>query len=466
MTTRADGRVPPHDLDAERAVLSAILCDSGALDQVADVLTPGSFYADAHGAIYEAALAVSAASQPVDLVTVGRWLKDHQRLQAIGGAAYLADVSDATPAIGHVERHAAIVRDLWRLREMISECHRIAAEGYGEVGDVGEWLDAVEARVFRQLTSSTTAGLVPMREVITRAFQRIDADSRRAGGIAGHPMGLRDLDRAMGGMCPGELIIIAARPGMGKSTLAQRAAIAVAEQGYGVAVFSMEMPEEQVGARFTFADAGVDGSRARQGRLDSSHWEALTASATRLAALPIAVDSSPYLGPSVIRSRVRRYVAQLRRHGIELGLVVVDYLQLMSGSEAGKGAPREQQIAHCSRALKALALELKVPVVALSQLNRGVESRQDKRPMMSDLRESGAIEQDADAVLLLYRHEYYDRDAPYVMQGVCEVDIAKARSGGTGTSYVHFDGPTTSFGDLSEDAREAYKRAANRGGDR
>lgn len=450
------GRVPPNDLDAERAVLSAVLLDADALDEVRDTLTPEDFYSGAHGTIYDAACALASQSKPVDLITVHTWLKDRGQLQAVGGAAYLADISDATPSVAHVGEHAATVREKARLRRTIEMCHRFAAEGYGDVGDADNWIQSVEAQMFQAANDGAIQGLIPMRQVIHDAFSDIKRRDE-SGTMAGRPSGLRDLDTAIGGLVGGELIVVAGRPGMAKTALAQCMKTAVARSGAGVAGFSLEMPTTQLGTRFACTEAGVDGSRIRAGKVGADNWSRITDAAVRLAELPISLDCTSDQSVTAIRSKVRRYRTQLARQKLPLGLVVVDYLQLLNCVELGRNASREREIAFCSRSLKQLALELEVPVVVLSQLNRGVESRPDKRPLLSDLRESGAIEQDADVVLMLYRHEYYHDDAPEVAQGVCEIDVVKARSGRTGAVYVHFDGPTTRFGDLDHGWRDSYR---------
>jgi len=457
VTADVRGRVPPHDLDAEAAVLSALLNDGAALDAVADILRPEHFYSKANARIFEAVLALSAVGTRGDIVTVAGWLRAREQLARVGGAEYLARIADATPHVAHVADHARVVRERWRVRRMIAECQRIAAEGYGDVGDVDEWIGRAEGTVFALAGDKAAGSGAYVREVVREAFSDLEKLHASGTGMLGLSTGLRDLDGALGGLCPGELVVVAGRPGMGKSALATGFAEAVARSGRGVALFSLEMPRAQLGLRMACGVARVDSALARRNRLTPDDWSALTTASQDLARLPVWIDDTAAVRPLDVRARVRRFAAETARAGSPIGLVVVDYLQLMNGRDGlAKGSNREQEIAHLSRSLKALAKEANVCVVALSQLNRGVETRPDKRPSMSDLRESGAIEQDADAIVMVYRHEYYSPDDD-AAAGVAELILAKARSGQPGTVLAHFDGPTTTFRDLANG--DAYREA-------
>lgn len=444
----AASRVPPHDLDAEGAVLGSVLLDRDALDRVVDELRPEHFYSDANAAIFEAALALSTTGSPIDLVTVNGWLRDRERLQRVGGTAYIAQLADATPAVANVAAHARVVAEKWRLRQAIATCHKGAAEGYGDVGDVQEWLDGLERDVFAIAQTSTSSQAVLVREVLKAAFTKIRDAAERGERITGLPTGLTLLDRQLGGLQPGDLTILAARPGMGKTALAMGVALAVSEaemwdgsekQRQASAFFSLEMPREQLGTRMIYSEAGVNSAKLRRGaQFSTEEWGAITESATAIARLPLWIDDTPAITPMALRSRVRRLRSLAQRDGRKLGLVVVDYLQLMNGKPlAGKNASRENEVTEISKSLKAVAKECEVHVLALSQLNRDVEKRSDKRPQLSDLRESGSIEQDADNVIFVHREGYYRPDDDEV-KGKAELIVAKQRNGPVGRVTVAF----------------------------
>ncbi|HTM43760.1 MAG TPA: replicative DNA helicase [Polyangiaceae bacterium] len=469
----SEGRVPPHDLDAEAAVLSAVLLEASAFDQAYELLRPEHFYADANRRVYEAIVDLQSSGRPVDLISVSGWLRDRERLEQVGGTPYLAQLTDATPAVAHVVEHARMVREKWRLRQLIAACQQFAAAGYGDVGEVQGFIDQAEQAVFDVARVAERTALRPVKDALQLAFGVLEAAARRGDAITGVPTGFDRLDRQIAGLHPGDLYIVAGRPGMGKTAFVlniaanaaqprrvrvedQHAAFGEAEieqPGYAVAFFSLEMPLAQLASRLVATEARVDVSKFRSGSLVPDDWNKLTDAAARLGRLPVFLDDTPALSLLDLRARVRRLKADIARQSGDgpkaekLGVVVVDYLQLMQGRrDAGN---REQEISELSRGLKQLAKELEVAVIALSQLNRSVETRttKDKRPQLSDLRESGAIEQDADTIIFIYRDEYYNETS--AEPGVAEIIVAKQRNGPTGTVKVHYESRYTRFDNLS-----------------
>lgn len=452
----ARGKVPVHDLEAEAAVLATVLT-TGTVDEVADTLRAEDLYAPVHRSIYTAALALAAAHEPIDAVTVAGWLRSRDMLQAAGGASAIARVVNETPDAPHVEQYARHLVDLARQRKLVAIAWEIIGEGYDGVGDVGEWLASKEQAVFDLARVHGASPEQHVREVVVDVFRELEALHASGGGMMGLSTGLRDLDGALGGLCPGELTVIAGRPGMGKSALAVGFAEAVAEQRRAAPIFSLEMPRRQVALRMACSRAGVDGKRLRRNAVTPDDWSALASASQELSRLPIWIDDTAALRPLDLRARVRRTAARAKREGSPLGVVVVDYMQLMNGRDGlAKGSNREQEISSISRSLKGLAKECEVAVVALSQLNRDVERRENKRPSMADLRESGAIEQDADAIVFVYRHEYYEPDNSDA-RGVAELIVAKQRQGESGTVFAHFDGPRTRFANLHPEAATRYR---------
>jgi replicative DNA helicase len=474
------GRVPPHDLDAEAAVLSAILLHRDALDRVLEILKPEHFYSDANGRVYEAAQELAVAGTPIDIVSVASWLRDRERLVQIGGAAYLAQLADATPAVAHVGAHAKQVYEKWRVRQLIATCQRVAAEGYGDVGVVQAYIDNAEQSIYELARTAQGTSTQPLAQVLKAAFEQITAAAERGDRITGISTGYEKLDAKTAGLHDGDLMIVAARPGMGKTSFVLNLAVNVAsprtvsapapgeaghgverhEPGFGVAVFSLEMPREQLATRMVCSEGRVDLGKLRQGFLQPDDWRRLTEAASFLSTLPIWIDDTPALNILDLRAKVRRIQAEYDRGernerstgsgslGRRVGLVVVDYLQLMKGRDGVNS--REQEISEISRGLKQLAKELKVPVIALSQLNRSVETRttKDKRPQLSDLRESGAIEQDADTIIFIYRDEYYNPETTN-SKGIAELIISKQRNGPTGKVLTRFTSSCTRFDNLA-----------------
>lgn len=450
-------QIPPQDLDAESAVLSAVMLE-GAVDRVADILRPEHFYSQENGDIFRAACELATTYSQIDPITIKARLVASGKLRQ-DGAAYLMQLCDATPSVQHLEAHAQIVVDMWRRRQAIEVSRKTAAEGYGEIGDVQAWLDERERALFDVVHSKGDDGQSErLRDILHEEFRRIEQASER-GGLVGISTGRRDLDKITGGLHRGDLTIIAGRPGMGKSALAADIAVSVAcavedvgtrekpdVRNLAVQLFSLEMPREQLAMRMLCTEAEVDIGALRRNQIAPSDWSRITPSIETLSKVRVWINDVAGLSPLDLRAKVRRRMAECDRDGVRMGAIIVDYLQLMRGPTSKNGT-REQEIGSISRSLKALAKELKVPVIALSQLSRNVEQRDDKRPQLSDLRESGAIEQDADNILFVYRHEYYDPDKA-TAKNKAELIMAKQRNGPTGTIFVRFDGRFTRFTDL------------------
>lgn len=452
--------VPRHDLDAEAAVLSAVLLDASALDRVRGSLEPEAFYSPAHRRVWEAVCHLSDHAQPVDVLTVASWLKSRERLVEVGGAAWLAKLVDAAPSVANVEAYAETIATAALQRRVVAECQRAVAEGYGDVGDVRAWAGAVEERLAGLTTGSAERKAAFVGDVVRDVFEQA-RDGSKAKRVL---MGLRSLDAALS--ChAGDLVIVAARPGMGKTALVGGVGVTVGlteapEEHTASLIFSAEMDRVQIAQRLLAGDAKVPLSALRHSNVGDYAWASLTQSAQRLDGCALVLDDMPAPKLAHVRSVIRETKRNLARWptGTEkpraLRLVIVDYLQIM-GTDAAKGKNREQEISELSRGLKEIARTEGVVMVALSQLNRGVEARANKRPLLSDLRESGAIEQDADAIVFVYRDEYYNPKGP---KGVAELLIAKNRNGSTGRAFVKFEGVYTLFSDLSESEEEQLRR--------
>jgi replicative DNA helicase len=466
-----EGRVPPHDLDAEGAVISAVMVDPGALDKVNEFLKPEHFYSEAHRRIFEACVELSSTGRPVDVVQVATWLRDRERLAQVGGMAYLTEVLNTAPAVANVTAYGKTIHEKWRVRQLILTCQRVTSQGYAGYGEAQSFIDGAEQAVYDIARTRESSSVYMLRDVMRDTFKKIEKANARGRRITGIATGFDRYDRMTSGLHDGELTIVAARPGMGKTSLVLNMAANVAspqqlesahdpnerweEPGYGVVVFSLEMPREQIVNRMLCSEAKVDVSRVRTGMLTPSDWSKLTQAASHLGSLSIWVDDTPALALLELRSKVRRLQADYDRvdeatgeKKQRIGLVMVDYLQLMRGRENANS--REQEISEISRGLKQLAKELSLPVIALSQLNRAVETRgeKSKRPQLSDLRESGAIEQDADNICFIYRDEYYNKET--ADRTVAELIIAKQRNGPTDTVRVKFDAQYTRFENLNE----------------
>nr|WP_156885371.1 replicative DNA helicase [Acidihalobacter ferrooxydans] len=433
-------RIPPHSVEAEQAVLGGLMLDNSTWDQVADRINEADFYRHDHKLIFRAIGRLAEAGQPLDVVTLSEALERSGESEHAGGLAYLGALAKDTPSAANIRAYADIVRERSVLRQLISVGTRIADDGFNPEGrDSREILDEAEKAVFEiaEQGARGRAGFVSIKSLLRPALDRIALLNESDGSVTGLATGYDQLDERTSGLQPGDLVIVAGRPSMGKTTLAMNIAeYAAVKQRSPVAVFSMEMPGEQLTMRLLSSLGRIDQHRLRTGKLDEHDWPRLTSAVQMLNEVPIFVDDTPALTPTELRARARRLK---REHG--LGLIVIDYLQLMQ--VPGTRENRATEISEISRSLKALAKELSVPVVALSQLNRSLEQRPNKRPVMSDLRESGAIEQDADLIIFIYRDEVYNEDSPD--KGTAEIIIAKQRNGPIGTVRLTFLGQFTRF---------------------
>jgi replicative DNA helicase len=424
-------RVPPQNIEAEQAVLGSILLEADALVTAMERLRPEDFYQPVHRMIYETMIELGEAGQPIDLVTLTAALQDKQRLEEAGGVDYLSRLLGVVPTAANVDYYARIVEEKSLLRRLIRTATEIVQEGYAGADDVGLLLSDAEQRILEISNRRTGSGFVSIRDVLMDVFEQIEFLYNHRGGVTGIPSGFPDLDRMTSGFQRSDLIIVAARPSVGKTAfalnIAQNVGVRARET---VAIFSLEMSAAQLVQRMICAESNVDAGRLRTGRLEGDDWEKLTMAIGALSEADIYIDDTPGVTVADIRAKLRRLK---KERG--LGLVVIDYLQLIQGR--GKpGENRQQEVSEISRTLKQIARELEVPVIALSQLSRGVEQRQDKRPMLSDLRESGSIEQDADIVAFLYRDDYYDRETE--KKNIIEIIIAKQRNGPVGTVELVF----------------------------
>lgn len=443
------GMVPPSDLRAESACLSAAMLDDSARAIVLGMVPDQDYYSDQHRLISLAMRHLTERGEAVDAVTVLGHLRSRQLEKRAGGAVYMSELVDATPAVGNVEAHCRIVADLARVRRTIAVCQRYGAKGY-TVEDASAYLSELDVELSAAARSEGERAAAKVGEVLRAVMvERVEATNagRRT---SGRPTGFVDYDKKTSGLHSGDLTVLAARPGVGKTSFALAVAMGVASpigdvRAEGVAVFSLEMPKEQLAIRMACTEAGVDLGRWRSGDMSHADWRSMSEAAPRIDALPIVLDDSAGMTMDVMRGKVAREKARFERAGIQLGLVVVDYIQLMSARHRGQN--REQEVSEISRGLKQLAKDARVPVLALSQLNRGVESRTDKRPLLSDLRESGAIEQDADNIVFLYRDDYYNPNSKD--RGVAELIVAKQRNGPTGTVRVRFVSSYTRFENLA-----------------
>ena len=439
-------RVPPHSVEAEQSLLGGLLLDNQAWEKIADLVSDGDFYRDDHRRIFRHIGKLIEASRPADVVTVLESIEASEDKDKTGGVAYLGSLSQNTPSALNIRRYAELVRERAvqrKLAQVATDIAEIALSPSGK--DVGQLLDEAETRILEigEAGTRNRTGFEEIQPVLARVMERIDFLYHRdnPSDVTGVPTGFVDLDEKTAGLQPGDLIIVAGRPSMGKTAFALNMAEHVAvDNGLPVAVFSMEMGGTQLAMRMLGSISRVDQHRMRTGRLNDDEWGKLSSAMGKLHDAPIFIDETAALNALELRSRARR----LRRQCGKLGLIVVDYLQLMSGSSQSSSENRATEISEISRGLKALAKELEVPVVALSQLNRALEQRNDKRPMMSDLRESGAIEQDADVILFIYRDEVYFPDKPE-SRGLAEVIIGKQRNGPIGKVELTFLGQFTRF---------------------
>ena len=434
-------RLPPQNIEAEQSVLGSLLIDPDAIMKVSSFLRPGDFYREAHQRIYGAVLALHERRMPADIVTVVDEMARQEQLDFIGGPAYLTSLLNMVPTSVNVEYYGHIVERTSVMRRLIAAAGEIAALAYEEREEVDEVIDQAERILFEVSQRRISKSLVPIREVIKDYYDRIEFLVEHPDETLGVPTGFADLDRLLGGLQPSDLIIIAARPGVGKSSLATTiAGNAALKSNSVVAIFTLEMSAEQLVQRMISSHTGIDSQRLRLGRLEDGEWVQFTRVSGTLSEAAIFIDDSPSPSPMEIRTKARRLAAEY-----DLDLIVVDYLQLMQAGER-RSENRVQEISYISRALKALARELNVPVLALSQLSRAVEARQDKKPQLSDLRESGSIEQDADIVMFIYRDEMYDENSERA--NIADIIVAKHRNGPTDTISLRFEPSLTKFADL------------------
>lgn len=423
-------RVPPQNIEAEQSVLGAVFLAKEALTTAIEILRPENFYRTAHQRIFKVMLDLYEKGEPVDLVTVTAELQDSKLLEEVGGVSYLTDLASSVPTAANIEYYAKIVEEKALLRRLILTATKIANDGYSREDEVGEIIADAEKYILEIAQNRNSGGFTPIRDVLMETYDRIEFLSQKRGDTTGIPSGYPDLDKMTSGFQRSDLIILAARPSVGKTAFALNVAQNVAARaGETVAIFSLEMAASQLVQRMICAEGNLDAGRMRTGWLEEDDWQKLTMAIGTLAKAPIYIDDTPGVTVQDIRAKCRRL--QQERG---LGMILIDYLQLIHGR--GKGDNRQQEVSEISRTLKGIARELSVPVIALSQLSRSVEQRQDKRPMMSDIRESGSIEQDADIVAFLYRDDYYDKESE--AKNVIEVIIAKQRNGPTGTVELAF----------------------------
>jgi replicative DNA helicase len=446
----ADAPQPPHSIEAEQAVLGGLLLDPAAWDNVADVIVPEDFYRPDHKLIFEAIGALTGTGKPCDVVTVVGELERRSELEQAGGLAYLGSLARDTPTAANVRAYADIVRERSLLRQLIHAGTEIASAVFNNDGETArELVDKAEQRVFEiaEMGFRGRQGATAVRSLLPAVIDQIDDAYANPDKLRGLPTGFTDFDKMTGGLRPGDLVIVAGRPSMGKTTLAvnmaEYAALHHQQTRASVAIFSMEMPSEQVITRMLSSIGGVPLHNLRSGKISDDDWVRITSATSQLSEAKIFIDETPALSPTELRARARRVK---REHGLDL--IVVDYLQLMQ--VPGNKENRATEIAEISRGLKILAKELTCPVIALSQLNRGVEQRENKKPVMSDLRESGSIEQDADMILLIYREEVYDRNT--TKKGMAEIDLVKHRNGEIGTFVLTFQGQYTRFANYVPDS--------------
>jgi len=430
-------RIPPNNIEAEQSVLGAMLLDKEAISTATEFITGDDFYREAHKEIFEAIVDIYNRGEPVDLITLTEKLKTRNTLEAVGGITFLTNLMDAVPTTHNVKYYAKIVEDKSLLRKLIKSSNEIIQKSYQAEEDIGEIIDDAEKGIFNISLNRSTQGFVHLKNILNANFDRIEQLYLNKGKITGVPTGFHDLDNKLSGLQKSDLILIAARPSMGKSSfmmnIVQHAAV---REKITTAIFSLEMSKEQLTQRLLCSEALIDAHRLRIGDINEDEWVNLARAMGPLSEAPIYIDDTPSISITEMRAKCRRLKLE---H--DLGLIVIDYLQLMQGK--GNAESRQQEISEISRSLKALAREINVPVVALSQLSRAPEMRADHKPVLSDLRESGAIEQDADVVMFLYRDEYYHPDTE--KKNIGEVNIAKQRNGPTGTVELIWLGQFTKF---------------------
>ena len=437
------GKVPPQDIEAEQAILGCMLTDKDAVISAIEVLKEDDFYREDNKAIYSAILSLYSRSEPIDIITVKAELVEAGNFERIGGLEYLAELPDRVPTTANVEKYIKIVSEKATLRSLIQTSNELIALGYDESEDVDNIMDMAEKKVFDLSQKKSVKGYSALKDVLVGSFAELEKLYNQKGNVTGITTGFIDLDNKTAGLHNSDLIIIAARPAMGKSAFAINIATnAAIKANVPVVIFNLEMSKEQVGNRILCSEAMVDSNKIRTGQIEDEDWMKLATTLGELSEAPIYIDDTPGISIMEIRAKCRKLKIEKN-----IGLIVIDYLQLIQGT-GKKNASREQEISEISRSLKILAKELDVPVIALSQLSRTAEKRDDKRPMLSDLRESGAIEQDADIVMFLYRDDYYNEDTE--KKNVAEVILAKHRGGSTGTVELAWMPSFTKFANLGK----------------
>lgn len=445
-------RTPPNDIDAEESLLSAIFINNDSLFDLLEILTPDDFYKGANKKIFRVIMELAAREEPADLVTVANALNEKDELESIGGAAYLASISDAAPVAVNAVHYAKIVRGKASLRQLINASSQTIERCLEDKGDFKDILDFAESSVFNIAERKSGSAFKSLGELINLNIDQLEEQQGKDGGLSGLDTGYPRLNKITSGLQGSDLIIIAARPSMGKTAFALNMArnVALIERK-PVAVFSLEMSCDQLSMRLLTSEAQIDSNRLRTGFISPEDWQNATDAAGVLNDMPIFIDDTPNISVMDVRAKARKLY---QKHG-ELGVVIIDYLQLMRAPF--KSDRRDLEIAEISRSLKALAKELNIPVIALSQLNRMLEQRADKRPMMSDLRESGALEQDADIIAFIYRDEVYNKEPDNPKKGTAEIIVAKNRNGATGTAHMVFHGQYTRFEELAPDSYQGFE---------
>ena len=444
-------KVPPQNLEAESSVLGGILLENDAINLVLELLRPEDFYRESHRKIFRAMIELSDRSEPVDIITLSECLKNRGELEAVGGSSYLASINDFVPTAANISYYARIVREKSILRHLINVATDVATRGYEPRGNVEELLDSAEKAIFDITEQRIKGSFVKIGDMMKDSIKMVEKLFERKTMITGVPTGFKDFDTKTAGFQPADLIIVAARPGMGKTAFSLNIASHAAFAGYGVAIFSLEMAKEQLAMRLLCSEARVDNSKVRTGYLSDRDFPKLATAAGKLHDALIFIDDTPAISVLELRAKARRLARDREK---KLSLIIVDYLQLMRGS--GTAQNREQEISEISRSLKALAKELNVPVLAISQLNRRVEDRNDKTPQLSDLRESGAIEQDADVIAFIYREAAYN---PKSDDNTATITIAKQRNGPIGDLNLTFLREFTRFEDYTGRDEEFYEEA-------
>jgi replicative DNA helicase len=441
-TASNEGRIPPQNLEAELSLLGGLLIDPESINKVVDIVGPADFYKEAHERIYELMIDLYERNEPIDIITVSSVARDKAILEKIGGAAYLSSLADHMPSAANIAHYAKLVREKALTRRLMDVATIIIEKGHVADVNIDSYIDEAESMIFQIAENKLRPSFVSMKEIVWENMKTIDRLFQKKQSVIGVPTGFADLDKMTSGLQPSDLVIVAGRPSMGKTAFSMNIAEHVSMQSEGrlpVGIFSMEMSKEQLVTRLLSSQSAIDHSKLRTGMLSPAEWGSLTHAASRLGEAAIFIDDSPGLTVLEVRARARRLK---KEH--DLKLLVIDYLQLMKGRASLER--REQEISEISRSLKALAKELNIPVIAISQLNRKVEERNDKRPQLADLRESGAIEQDADVIIFIYRDEVYNRNSD--KRGKAEIIVGKQRNGPTGSIELTFIDTCASFKDL------------------